>query len=341
MTTEKPHLPALLSPQPEIALPALIHRAGARAVERFVAFFVVSIRNPNTRGAYAQAVRRFMDWCEERGVGELEQINALAISAYIESHPASVPTVKQHLAALNSFFRWMVRGGVVQRNPAEEVKGPRLSVKTGKTPVLSSEETRQLLESIDTSHVVGLRDRAIIATMFYSFARISAVLGMKVGDYYPNGKRYWLRLHEKGGKFHEVPVHHKAEECLDAYIEAAGIREEKKTRLFRSAIGRTKRLSAEALERGEAWAMIKRRVQDAGINTAVCCHTFRATGITNYLDNGGALIRRRRLRRTAIFGQRSSTIAQVMPSAWRKLSEYGCKTSHVQVQPRLHEKSFI
>jgi integrase/recombinase XerD len=289
MTEEKPHLPTLLSPQSAIALPALINRAGARAIERFVAFFVVSIRNPNTRGAYAQAVRQFMDWCEERGVKDLEQINALAIAAYIESHPASVPTVKQHLAALNSFFRWMIQGGVLQRNPAEEVKGPRLRVKTGKTPVLSTEETRQLLDSIDTSHVVGLRDRALIAAMFYSFARISAVLGLKVGDYYPNGKRYWLRLHEKGGKFHEVPVHHKAEECLDAYVEAAGIGEEKKAPLFRRAIGRTKRLSDRRLERGEAWAMIRRRVREVGIDTAVCCHTFRATGITNYLDNGGSL----------------------------------------------------
>ena len=289
MADKAPHLPNLLPAQPTIALPALITQAGARAAERFVEFFVVSIRNPNTRSAYAQAVRRFMDWCEARELEELDQINALAIAAYVENHPTSVPTVKQHLAALNAFFRWMVQGGVLQRNPAEEVKGPRLSVKTGKTPVLSTEETRQLLESIDTSHVVGLRDRALIAAMFYSFARISAVLGMKMGDYYANGKRYWFRLHEKGGKFHEVPVHHKAEEALDAYIEAAGITDEKKAPLFRSEIGRTKQLSDRRLERGEAWAMIRRRVRESGIDTAVCCHTFRATGITNYLDNGGSL----------------------------------------------------
>ena len=56
---------------------------------------------------------------------------------------------------------------------------------------------------------------------------------MNVEDYWANGKRWWLRLHEKGGKFHEVPAHHKAEEYLDAYITAADIVDRFKTPLFR------------------------------------------------------------------------------------------------------------
>jgi integrase len=125
--------------------------------------------------------------------------------------------------------------------------------------------------------------------MVYSFARVSAVVHMKVRDYYPNGKRYWLRPHEKGGKFHEVPVHHVAENYLDEYLEAAGISEEKNKPLFRSTRGRSRELTARAMSRFDAYKMIQRRAEDAGISSEIACHTFRATGITEYLRNGGTI----------------------------------------------------
>jgi site-specific recombinase XerD len=155
--------------------------------------------------------------------------------------------------------------------------------------VLSAQETRKLLDGIDTSHVVGLRDRALIGTMVYSFARVSAVVNMKVRDYYPQGKRYWLRLHEKGGKFHEVPAHHTAEQYLDEYIEAAGNSEQKNKPLFRTTRGRSRGLTPRAMSRFDAFKMIGRRAADAGISSEIACHTFRATGITEYLRNGGTI----------------------------------------------------
>ena len=91
--------------------------------------------------------------------------------------------------------------------------------------VLDEGEARLLLQSIDASNLVGLRDRALIAVCLYSFARIEAALGMNVGDYFPQGKRWWFRLHEKGGKPHDMPAHHKAEEYVYAYLDAAGIRD--------------------------------------------------------------------------------------------------------------------
>jgi integrase/recombinase XerD len=137
----------------------------------------------------------------------------MIVAAYIEqlTQERALQTVKQHLAAIRMMFDWFVIDQVIPMNPASSVRGPCYSIKKGKTPVLSAGDTRKLLDSIDTSHVVGLRDRALIALMVYSFARVSAVVGMKIKDYYANGKRYWIRLHEKGGKFHEVPVHHSAE----------------------------------------------------------------------------------------------------------------------------------
>lgn len=186
-------------------------------------------------------------------------------------------------------FDWLVTGQVIPVNPAASVRGPKHVVRKGKTHVLSTEDARTLLDSIDTSNVVGLRDRALIGVMVFSFARIGAVLGMKVEDYYQNGKRWWLRLHEKGGKFHEVPAHHNAEAYLDAYIEAAGIGKDDKGPLFRSAIGKTGTLTERPLRRNNALDMVKRRAAAAKLSKRVCNHTFRATGITAYLEAGGTI----------------------------------------------------
>src|SRR4029077_21102308 len=127
-----------------------------------------------------------------------------------------------------------------------------------KTPVLSGEQARTLLDSIDTSTVVGLRDRALISIMTFAFARIGAVVAMRVEDYYPQGKRWWVRLHEKGGKRHEMPAHHTLEAYLDAYIDAAGLRGDGKSPLFRSAVGRTGALTATEMNRVDAWRMVQR-----------------------------------------------------------------------------------
>jgi site-specific recombinase XerD len=269
-------------------LPQLIVQAGPQAAKRFLEFFAANIRNKNTRAAYALAVRDFLAWCERRGL-TLECIQPLHVAGYIEKHPASAPTIKQHLAAIRMLFDWLVIGQIVPVNPASSVRGPKYVVKRGKTPVLSAAEARRLLDSIDVSHLVGLRDRALIAVMVYSFARVSAVVGMRVGDYYANGKRGWIRLHEKGGKFHEVPAHHNAEAYLDAYIEAAGISEDPKGPLFRTTLGKTRKLTGKPMSRIDALRMVKRRVAEAGLSSRVCCHTFRATGITAYLENGGTL----------------------------------------------------
>jgi integrase len=156
-------------------------------------------------------------------------------------------------------------------------------------PSVAKDEMRQLLESIDTSHVVGLRDRASIGLMAFSFARVGAAVGMRVEDYYPQGRRMWLRLHEKGGKVNQLPAHHTLEAYLDAYIEAAGLAGDKKGPLFRSAIRRTKTLTDRQLTKSDAFHMVRRRARDAGIKTEIGCHTFRATGITVYLENGGTL----------------------------------------------------
>ena len=270
-------------------LSPLITARGEHATQRFLEFFTANIRNRNTRLAYARAVTRFLDWCEAQGL-TLEQLAPMIVAAYIEqlgeTHYKS--NVKQHLAAIRVLFDWLVIGQVVPTNPAASVRGPKHVVKKGKTPVLAPEEARELIDSIDTTKIAGLRDRALFGVMIYSFARASAVAGMNVEDYYQQGKRWWFRLHEKGGKRHDVPAHHKAEEYMDAYLTAASIADQKGTPLFRS-LSRTRHLTERRIDRLAILAMVKRRCRRANLPETICCHSFRATGITAYLLNGGSL----------------------------------------------------
>src|SRR5580692_947840 len=215
-------------------LPAAIGRAGDAAAWRFLEFFTATIRNKNTRAAYAEAIGQFFAWCEKHRVRTLPQISPIVIAAYIENHQGAAPTVKQHLAAIRMLFDFLVTGQIIPMNPAASVRGPKHVVRRGKTPVLKADQARALLDSIKTDSIIGLRDRALIGLMCYTFARVSAMVHMRVEDYYENGKRGWIRLHEKGGKRPEVPAHHNAEAYLDAYLEAAGIRAEKHSSLFRS-----------------------------------------------------------------------------------------------------------
>ena len=179
-----------------------------------------------------------------RGLRALGRVQPVHVAAYIEQLQGelSAPSVKQHLACIRMLFDWLVTGQVMPSNPAHSVRGPRHSVSKGVTPVLSSEEATALLAGMDVSTVVGLRDRAIIAVMTYTFARVGAVVALTVEDYFAQKKRWWLRLHEKNGKLNEMPCHHKLEDYLDAYIEAAGIAGDRKGPLFRAAIGKTRKL---------------------------------------------------------------------------------------------------
>ena len=246
---------------------------------------------------------RFFAWTHAKGLS-LPAIKSYHVSglpgrahADRQGNTASTPTVKQHLASLRMLFDWLITGQIIEANPAAAVRAAKHVVKKGKTPVLKADEARELLDSIPLKigpepkegeednrppSLIGLRDRALIAVMVFSFARVTAALGMKVEDYYTEGRRAWFRLHEKGGKRHEVPAHHNAEDYLDAYIAAAGIAGEKKTPLFRS-IDRHRRLTDRPMHRIDAWRMIKRRAQAIGLPEDICNHTFRATGITAYL----------------------------------------------------------
>jgi integrase/recombinase XerD len=311
--TENCRTKLVLMPTPP--LPALIRNAGSKAERRCLEFFTADIRNAGTRRVYARAVSHFCRWCEERRIA-LTAVSPCIVATYIEgmTRERSAPTVKQHLAAIRRLFDWLVVGQVLPMNPAASVRGPKHVVKTGKTPVLTASEARQLLDSIDRHTIIGLRDRALIGVLVYSFARVSAAIGMNIADYFPQGRRMWFRLHEKGGKEHAVPAHHNAEAYVDAYLDAAGGSDEKTLPLFRT-VSRERKLTDLRMHRIDVLRMIKRRAAQAGLPTNIGCHTFRATGITCYLLGGGSLEHAQRIaahesaRTTKLYDRTGDTVS--------------------------------
>ena len=279
----------LLASSSSVSLPAII--TGERAQLRFLEFFTANIRNPNTRRAYGRAVNEFLTWCHDVGVPDLVAVGPLHVATWIElqTQTLAAPSVKQRLAAIRHLFDWLVVGQIVPYNPAASVRGPSHTARTGKTPVLDPSEARQLLDTIDISTHAGLRDRALIALMVFSFARIGAALSMKVEDVYTQNRRLWVRLREKGGKQHAMPCHHQLEEYLHAYLEQSGIKGDPKGSLFRTIQRGTAQLGNTPLPQANAHAMVRRRALAAGLKTPIGNHTFRATGITAYLKNGGTL----------------------------------------------------
>lgn len=300
---------ALVVLQSPEALPALSSHAEAIRIMR--QFFEAELRSAHTRRAYQNAATHFFRTVgQEQGGDRLETINPLHISSWLNrmaGEGLSLPTIKQRLAALRHLFQVLARERIIPVNPAAVVRGPAYSAKRGKTPVLAAEEARRLLDAIDTGTLMGLRDRALIGTMVYSFARIGAVLLMKREDVFTQQRRLWLRLHEKRGKRHDVPCHHTLETYLCEYIEAGGITApnvplfQTLARAAGRAGGNWNALSGKPMSQSIAWRMVRRRALAAGIGTAVCNHTFRATGITTYLKNGGTI------ERAAVMANHTST----------------------------------
>jgi site-specific recombinase XerD len=282
-----------------LTLPALF-APDASTARRVIEFFAANISNPHTRKAYAKAACEFAAWCERYGIAHLRDVQPVHVAAHLQELQTRIaaPSVKLRLAGIRMLFDWLVLGQVIAVNPASVVRGPKHIARKGKTPVLTAEEARTLLDSIDPSSLIGLRDRALIALMTYTFARVGAAAEkMRLEDVYVQGRRTWVRLHEKGGKRHEMPCHHKLESYLHDYLAARRTSKEAarsaavdpKAWLFPTFASRAGGFTERPMSQPDVYRMVRRRAAAAGIETRIGCHTFRATGITEYLRNGGKL----------------------------------------------------
>jgi site-specific recombinase XerD len=267
-------------------LPPFVRAAGPEAEAFTVEFFAARIPNPNTRGAYENAVRRFCSWCEGRGLA-LGQVNPVEAAAYVQAlgQTLQTPSVNLHLAALRQWFDWLTQRGVFRANPIASVKAPRYSVEEGKTPVLEPGEAKQLFASIAGGDVVSLRDKALLSVMLFGFVRVGAVVKMRVADF-DDSREGWLVLHEKGGKERRIPAHHLVREAVRAYLLAGGLSSEGAP-LFQTSPRHSPALSGRPMSRQDVWKMVKRRCEAAGLPADICNHSFRATGITIHQQRGG------------------------------------------------------
>ena len=182
----------------------------------------------------------------------------------------------------------MVTGHVVSVNPASSVRGPRNVVRSGSLGTGARRGAPAARLDRRTTPA-GLRDRALISLLVYSFARIGAALAMKVEDVFTQNRRLWVRIHEKGGKDHPMPCHPNLEQALLAYLDGNGVENRPKDPLLRTIGRNTGELTRTSLPQANAHATIRRRAEAAGIKTKIGNHSFRATGITAYLKNGGTL----------------------------------------------------
>ena len=269
--------------------PDILRRAGKAAVFAAEEFFYGRIRNEHTRAAYLVAVRRFLRWAEERGL-DLVRIAPRDVGQYLDwlrEQNTSIPTRKQHLAAIRHFFDTLALRHAIVFNPALSVRGERYQVVEGKTPEIPVKDARVLLASIGTSDVVRLRDRAIIGILIYTGCRARAIVKLRRGGLHHAGDQWMLHFDEKGGKSREIPVRHDLEQMLFAYLDAAGIADApKSTPLFRTAYRRTRRLTAHSMYVVDICRMFKRRLKDAGLPTICSPHSVRVTTLTDLLEQG-------------------------------------------------------
>ena len=268
------------------SLPVLIESAGSSARFAWEEFIYGKIRNPHTRAAYERAIRQFLTHCEAVDK-ELPTVSPRDVGSYLDEQDYAPATKKLHLSAIRHFFDTLVTRHVIMLNPAHSVRGERLQVVEGKTPEITVAQARKLMQSLDTTHVVGHRDCAIIAIMIYTAARVGAVAALRRGDFYDLGDQYCLRFNEKGGKSREIPVRHDLQQFIGDYLAAGGTEYADKSKpLFRTTIRKTKKLTQNPMTAGDMARMVKRRMKDAGLPSRLSPHSFRVTTITDLLEQG-------------------------------------------------------
>jgi site-specific recombinase XerD len=186
--------------------------------------------------------------------------------------------------AQGMLYGFLVVRQLVPTNPTTSVRGPKYVVKRGKTPVWSREDTKKLLESIPRDDLAGLRDRALICTMLFSFARVSAVLSLKRQDLYYQGPKRWLRFHEKGGKEQERPAHPEIERAILARVSIG----EQSTAVSEHEQGWHSLERARA-EPAQCLGSSPQTSPERGVSDAGRMPHLARNRCTVYLENGGRL----------------------------------------------------
>ena len=277
----------LILPSLRDQIPLMVQVAGDSAKFAWEEFFYGKIRSEHTRRAYMRAVRYFLRWCEIQKL-ELRQISPAHVGLYLDSLIVSIASKKQVLAGLRHFFDGLVTRHAIALNPALSVRTERYSVLEGKTPEITVKQARSLLLSMDTSNIIGLRDKCIIAILIYTAARIGAVSKLKVKDLYDAGDQFCLHFIDKGGKSRKIPVRHDLQTLLFEYQRGIDmlLGPNDHRPLFTTTIRRSKELTLRSMTTNDLGRMVKRRMKSAGLPSRLSPHSFRVATITDLLGQG-------------------------------------------------------
>lgn len=288
-------------------LPDLLHLTHSRAPQ-LTRDFLGKRKNHHTQAAYFRILKAFLLWVERAEYVGLASLTTTDVSNYIRGlqpvsqkaqKPLSNRTRAQVVACLRGYFDELVRGGALPANPAASVEPYRLNVRLGHYKPLAPHEMAALLDSITPESLCDLQDRAIIALMAFSCARVGAAVKMKLGDVQERGGRLHVSLSEKRDAEHYVPCHPELESYLREFMNRAGgpaddCEANPAQWLFRRWDKRRKMLTDRPLTRLVCYGMVKRRTSVIGL-AGITNHSFRATSITTFLHSGGSLDDARRL----------------------------------------------
>jgi integrase/recombinase XerD len=269
-------------------LPHTVELAGAQGKFAWEEFFSGQIRNKHTRAVYLYAVKRFLAWIEPQEP-ELSRITPGMVGRYFDQLALAVPSKKLHMSAIRGFFDVMVQRHVCFLNPALSVRMERYSVIEGRTPEITTDQARALLQSIDLNSPADYRDKALIATLIFTAARAGAIAKLQIRDFINEGTQFSLRFHEKGGKQRNIPVRHDLQTLLNSYLDTIDpARIGKDVPLFRT-LSRKGVLSYSRVSGIDICRMVKRRLLAAGLPTNISPHSFRSCAATDLLLQGVAL----------------------------------------------------
>ncbi len=185
-----------------------------------------NISNPQTRRAYQSDLTQFIAFVGIQTPTEFRQVtraHILAWRADLEKQELAGSTIRRKLAALASLFEYLCNQNAVTHNPVKGVKRPVVETQEGKTPALSNQQARQLLEAPPADTLKGVRDRAILSVLLYHGLRRGELTRLKVKDFGQERRGVpHLQVHGKGGKLRYLPIHCDSLQLVNAYLTAAG-----------------------------------------------------------------------------------------------------------------------
>jgi integrase/recombinase XerD len=247
-----------------------------------------NIDNPQTRRAYQNDVEEFVRFAgleDPHAFRQVTRAHVLAWRRDLEQRALGGATIRRKLSALSSLFDALCEANAVHGNPVEGVKRPKITSQEGATPAIGDHQARELLAAPDDVTLLGLRDRAILATLLYHGLRRAELCALRLGDLRERRGVRHLQVHGKGSKIRYVPLHPAAGGAIAASLEVDGRRGDNGP-LFRP-VSNNARDTGRSITPDGVYKVLTKYAAKVGIDvTGFGPHALRATAATNALENG-------------------------------------------------------